>query len=175
MARRSSRAEAGCPRRARDRHASQGRRRPAFRLETRGVVLPRRSCAGGLEDGVTSSARPDAWAAMEELLRDHHTVAELAVASRATLQCSKCRHRIGVVVETEHGHLWLGFLGDRRRRKVRRDMGVSATGENVVPIWIEARRPFYIGECDCPRNAVESRYVMSGSRLGGVRVVPPQR
>jgi hypothetical protein len=100
---------------------------------------------------------------------DHIAKLEAAdrwIAERVELKvyCAKCSTRVGLVYETPHGSLWVGFLGSNRRgRKIRRgfyaEAGYDFDGRQPVAMWIEKWRPYYLCDCKCLRNSADAAVI----------------
>lgn len=75
-----------------------------------------------------------------------------------TAYCGGCSTRLGFVYDTEHGPLWLGFLGSRRdHRQVRSavftEAGSVSDGRVMVGQWVDRGTPWYMCDCKCQRNS----------------------
>lgn len=87
--------------------------------------------------------------------------------------CGVCGKRIGIVVATVHGPLWLGFLHNRSGSRAVNLAGFPQGSQ--VPHWLDEPRPWLTGECDCRRNSVLKPPVVDALRARQARVrVPAQ-
>lgn len=107
---------------------------------------------------MTTPERPDPMEYYAEI-----EAADGWVADRVKLKayCAKCSTRVGIVYETPHGPLWVGFLGSNRSgRKIRRGFYAQAghefDGRQPDARWIEKRRSYYFCDCKCPRNSADA-------------------
>lgn len=120
-------------------------------------------------------SRPDATVVAWEMWNGPHEL-----HPRLIVNCGKCGTGLGVVVDTDHGPLWLGWLGASRSRRrfrtrVLEKAGHRTTGGNIVPMWVDEWRSWFICECPCPRNSADGRTIHAALRAGRRRVkVPPQ-
>lgn len=110
---------------------------------------------------VTTLERPLPWHHLADLeATDSFDREDL----RLTVYCHRCSTRLGFVLDTEHGQLWVGFLGSNRTaREIRRrffaQAGYSSDGRQVDAMWVERGRTYYRCDCKCRRNGVD------GSRI----------
>jgi hypothetical protein len=122
-------------------------------------------------------SRPDANAYAAEL--DTRSPLNFADA-QLRVRCASCRTRLGGVFETEHGQLWIGMLGSQRDgRAVRRHVFDRAgrddsAGRNVVAMWVEKWRTYYICDCKCRRNSAQAEPLHSAllARRASVDIGP---
>lgn len=84
---------------------------------------------------------------------------------RLTAYCQVCSTRLGFVLDTEHGLLWIGLLGtNRNSRRARGDffasLGGAGDGRSPVPLWVEDWRRWYFAcECKCGRGGADGTAV----------------
>jgi hypothetical protein len=74
--------------------------------------------------------------------------------------CATCATRLGFVFDTDHGPLWVGFLGSRRdNRQTRKDVferaGHESDGRVTVAQWVDRARAWYMCDCKCRRNSAD--------------------
>lgn len=101
-----------------------------------------------------------------------------AESMRLTVFCDVCATRLGQVHRTQHGHLWLGFLGSNRngravRRSVFRRSGQDSDGRVMIAQWVEDWRTYYICDCKCRRNSVDGPTIHAALLAGQRKVDAP--
>lgn len=91
-----------------------------------------------------------------------------------TVWCQVCDQRIGVVLKTDYGPLWFGFLHNPDNSRFRQSMGVSSEkGKNGIPMWVEDWRTYYSGECRCRRNSADGHIVWRALQARKRKVAVP--
>jgi hypothetical protein len=117
---------------------------------------------------MTSSRPPASEVARRALMQTKDDIEQLI---KLKVVCRECGTRVGIVISTEHGLLWLGWLGaNKARRGLRQRLVGAEYGRGALPYWVESWRGYYGCECECRRNAVDGPPVWAALQAGTTRI-----
>lgn len=88
-----------------------------------------------------------------------------------TAYCEACAKRIGIVLDTTHGHLWVGIVDNRAAGRERSAGGGLTRGLEAQ--WLEPHVFTYVGDCDCPRRRAFGPLVFDAVQSGRRKVQIP--